>query len=146
MRGRDVNKCDSESRKINLTALLSVPLSFKWRTHSSHAPCWRLPGMLIVVGTGLRDVVPVCDCVQQRSLREKKGTPATYTALQMGLTFCYPKLAEPLLTAGDKRLEKKKKKMIAAAHRLPFCRPNEKPRCQQAAPSHCCRRNGGTER
>lgn len=53
MSGKDVNKCDSGGRKINLTALLSVPLVLKWSVeHSSHAGCCRLAGMQTVLGLG----------------------------------------------------------------------------------------------
>lgn len=75
MCSKDANKCDRESRKINITALLSISLSFKWRTHSSHAPCCRLTGMQIVVGTRLCDS-SVCDCIQQRGFWEE-GYPRT---------------------------------------------------------------------
>lgn len=76
MCSKDANKCDRESRKINITALLSISLSFKWRTHSSHAPCCRLTGMQIVVGSRLRDSsVCVCVTVFSRGASGKKGTP-----------------------------------------------------------------------
>lgn len=101
---KDANKCDRESRKISITALLSISLSFKWGTHSSHAPSCGLTGMQIVVGTRRRDS-SVCDCIQQRGTG-KKGTPER----KQHSRWDWPLLSQIGwtlgLTTGDKRLEK----------------------------------------
>lgn len=131
MFSNDANKCDGESRKINITALLSISLSFKWQTHSSHAPCCRLTGMWTVWEEAC--VIPVCVTVFSRGASGKKGTPER----KQRSRWDWPLLSQigwtPFWPQGTKRLEK----IIAAAHRISFCCPNEKPLCQQAARPQC---------
>lgn len=68
---KDVNKCDSEGRKINPTALLSVSFVLKWSVqHSPHAKYRRLAGMQTVLGQGCV-ISSVCDTIQWRTLREE---------------------------------------------------------------------------
>lgn len=56
--------CDSESRKINPTALLSISLILKWSVHnSSHTKFCRLAGMQTVLGQGCV-ISSVCDTIQ----------------------------------------------------------------------------------
>lgn len=98
------NKCHNKSRKVSPTALLLVSLSYKWRTNSSHALCCRLAGMQIVVGTRLCDF----HCVWLFSAEQPLGrrVPQNVNSAPDGPDLCYHKLAEPILTAGDRRLEK----------------------------------------
>lgn len=139
MRSEDVNKCDSASGKINPTALLSVSFGFRWRAHSSHAPCCRLAGMQIVVGRRLW--FPVFGNVFSRGASGKKGAPERKRRSR----WAWPLLSQIGRTPSDRR-GRAAREAMAAAHRLSFCRPNEKPLCQQAAPPHCCQQNGSGER
>ena len=119
-------------KKIYPTVLLSVPLVLKWSVlNSSHTKYCRLAGTQTVLGQGCV-ISSVCDTIEWMTPQEG-GTPEC----KQHSRWIWPLLTQIGWTPYDRRGQQPWN-IIAAAHRLSFCFPNEKPLSQQADLLHCC--------